>query len=319
MVLVIGSKSPGRTIGLKSGDGDDDAEGEKVVSGPQEAVLRVLERMWEIDAETGGVAEDENGVREGYCGLLVNTTQVGAVVGRGGKNITRMRRETGAQIRILPAPRCAAKDDELIQITGELLAVKKAVFAVTGVLQDCPPYEKDVIPLTRSDERASHGASPSSSDPHAEFFPHLYSFLPTLTENHTNACSSPTDADRDVDPETKTNQQEVSFRLLCSNGAAGCIIGKRGAIVRALQNETGASILFAAPLTKSDERVVTISASEVSRAIFCDVFVMCLSLTWVGFISRSALNHGTLLHKMLLFLSLHDRLSMTLRKGVCRV
>uniref|UniRef100_A0A7N2M009 K Homology domain-containing protein n=1 Tax=Quercus lobata TaxID=97700 RepID=A0A7N2M009_QUELO len=36
-----------------------------------------------------------------------------------------------------------------------------------------------------------------------------------------------------------------------------------GTIVRAMQNEAGASIMFAAPLTESRERVVTISAWEV--------------------------------------------------------
>lgn len=64
----------------------------------------------------------------------------------------------------------------------------------------------------------------------------------------------------------KGTQQEVVFRMLCTNHAAGWVIGKRGAIVRALQNESGASIMFAAPLTESGERVATISAWEVCHA-----------------------------------------------------
>lgn len=63
-----------------------------------------------------------------------------------------------------------------------------------------------------------------------------------------------------------TQQQEVVFRMLCTNHAAGWVIGKRGAIVRALQNESGASIMFAAPLTESGERVAIISAWEVCHA-----------------------------------------------------
>lgn len=96
-------------------EGDDEDEKE-LVSVAQEGVIRVCERMWEVDAHSRRVDDSEKGVSEGYCGLLADTTQIGAVVGRGGKNVVRMRRESGAQIRILPAPPCAAKDDELIQV-----------------------------------------------------------------------------------------------------------------------------------------------------------------------------------------------------------
>ncbi|KAJ6288293.1 hypothetical protein OIU76_024308 [Salix suchowensis] len=42
----------------------------------------------------------------------------------------------------------------------------------------------------------------------------------------------------------------------------GSVIGTGGSIVRALQNETGASITFAPPITNSDDRLVTVSAME---------------------------------------------------------
>lgn len=61
-------------------------------------------------------------------------------------------------------------------------------------------------------------------------------------------------------------EEEVVFRMLCTKHAAGWVIGKRGAIVRALENESGASIMFAASLTESGERVATISAREVCHA-----------------------------------------------------
>jgi poly(rC)-binding protein 2/3/4 len=50
--------------------------------------------------------------------------------------------------------------------------------------------------------------------------------------------------------------------MICSHGAAGSIIGTGGSIVRALQNQTGASISFAPPITNSDDRLVTVSALE---------------------------------------------------------
>lgn len=58
-------------------------------------------------------------------------------------------------------------------------------------------------------------------------------------------------------------EQEVVYRLLCSNDRVGGVIGKGGTIVKALQNETGASISFGGSVAECDERIITISALEV--------------------------------------------------------
>ncbi|KAF9678203.1 hypothetical protein SADUNF_Sadunf07G0010600 [Salix dunnii] len=236
-ILVVGPASPERKIAV--------AEDETVeVSAAQEAVVRVLERMWEMDAEKDG------GDCKGYCGLLANMSQIGAVVGREGRNIKRMKRASGAHIWILPPPLCASSEDQLIQITGSsTVAVKKAVIDVTSCLQDCTPYEKDEVSLSLGAVRKRSG---SPGDPHAEFFPHLCSLLPTYSGNIATG----------VDHKKPNEQLQVQFRMICSHGAAGSIIGKGGSIVRALQNETGASITLAPPITNSAGRVVTVSASE---------------------------------------------------------
>ncbi|KAF2295808.1 hypothetical protein GH714_034075 [Hevea brasiliensis] len=227
VIVVIGPASPGRRIALKSMEGDDEDEKE-LVSVAQEAVIRVCERMWGLALIADGLMI----VRGAKCGLW-------------NKNIGSF----------FPCE----KDFMLWQITGDILAVKKALVAVTECLHDCPPYNKEPMLLNRPVERASHI---SSSDLHAEFFPHLSSLLPPLIENSANSHSLSSDADEDPNQDVKSTRQEVSFRLLCSNGAAGSIIGKKGTIVRTLQNETGASIMFAAPITMSGARVVTISAFE---------------------------------------------------------
>ncbi|XP_022775036.1 RNA-binding KH domain-containing protein RCF3 isoform X4 [Durio zibethinus] len=258
VILIVGSGSIKRRFGLDEGEECD-------VSCAQEAMIRVFERVWEVEAgrESGNACDGEE--EEAYCGLLADTTQIGAVVGRGGKNIVRMRTESGAKIRILPPPLCGRKNDELIQITGGTLAVKKALVAVSNCLQACPPLDREPTPMTTPTELPSRGTSP---DPHKEFFPHLSSLLPPMPANSVSAASnahfSSMDADRDSNLDSNGTQKEVVFRMLCSNGAAGAIIGKRGAIVRALQNQTGASIMFASPVTKSGERVVTISALEIT-------------------------------------------------------
>lgn len=147
--------------------------------------------------------------------------------------------------------------------------MKKALIEVSTSLQDCLPTDKAPTPLTRPLGGSSFGSSP---DPHAELLPHFSSPLPPLPGNLGSRTSNgntslPIHPDVVVSgKEKKGTEQEVVFRMLCSNHAAGCVIGKKGVIVRALQNEAGASISFAAPLTESGERVVAISAWEVCHA-----------------------------------------------------
>ncbi|KAG7969701.1 hypothetical protein I3843_07G044800 [Carya illinoinensis] len=241
-------------VGFGPRDGRD-------VSSAQEAVLRVFESVSEKVGDGGW---------DVACWkMLAHTSQVGAVMGRGGQNIRRVRTETGAQIRILPAPHWTAEDDVLIQITGDLSAVKKALVDVSSSLQDCPPFDKAPTHMTRPLEDSPYGACPES-----QAHPiHVSSSLPlplpqnsgtSASHGDTSPLSLPRYAERVVCDKDKKDSphQEVVFRMLCSDHAAGWVIGKRGAIVKALQNEAGASIMFAAPTNESGDRVVTISAWE---------------------------------------------------------
>lgn len=143
------------------------------------------------------------------------------------------------------------------------MAVKKALIAVSHCLQDCPPLGKAPVSLSTPTVSSSDR---STSDPQVELFPHLNSWLPSM-ENLTLNDASKRTTNSNGTPSFDSNgtERQVVFRLLCSNNIAGSVIGKRGAIVRALESKTGASIIFAAPLSKFEERVVTISASEVSH------------------------------------------------------
>ncbi|KAK9281039.1 hypothetical protein L1049_003931 [Liquidambar formosana] len=126
--------------------------GEEEGSLAQQALVRVFERILKVDEERGGgSAESEKGEEkekkeEGggnvvVCRLLAPSNQVGCVLGRGGKIVEKIRQESGAQIRVLPKdhiPACASQGDELIQITGNFPAVKKALLSVSSCLQDNP-------------------------------------------------------------------------------------------------------------------------------------------------------------------------------------
>ncbi|KAJ7943748.1 KH domain-containing protein family [Quillaja saponaria] len=240
-------------LGGKGGDEYEGEEREEVkVTTAQEAMIRVFERVWELEAE--------NEIRGKVTGkLLAHTSQIGAVLGKGGNRVQTIRNYSGANIRVLPPPLCGTEEEELIQITGDILAVKKALIAVSSCLQDHPPLDKARTSLSRPIATSPLGPSP---DIHTEFFPHLTSRLPPVQVKPVSYASQGTTSSKGGCRGATGRQQEVVFRLLVSNKDAGSLIGHRGTMVRALQNETGASIIFAAPTNEFGERIVTISALE---------------------------------------------------------
>lgn len=69
--------------------------------------------------EAGEAEKGNNGGGLVCCRLLAATSQVGCVLGRGGKIVEKIRHESGAHVRVLPRdqiPPCASPGDELIQV-----------------------------------------------------------------------------------------------------------------------------------------------------------------------------------------------------------
>ncbi|KAL0733663.1 hypothetical protein Bca4012_009873 [Brassica carinata] len=276
VVFIVGSTTVDKSFLLTDRVGDYLSGGEHEgwvtceVSAAQAALIRVLERSWAVLAEkdSGGVVEEGDG-KEAYCGMLADRSQIGAVMGLGGKNVEWIRRNSGAMIRVLPPPVCGANSDELIQITGGVLAVKKALVMVSTFLQNSPPLNGYPPPLcSKAYESSTNG---NSEDPHSEFFPNLRSSssLPSASEAAASTSRSPSRYEEGNSFQgSKVTDKKVVFKIICTSLAAGGIIGKQGTSIRALQNETGASISIAAPLKASGERVVTITARESLESRF---------------------------------------------------
>ncbi|MQL73843.1 hypothetical protein Taro_006224 [Colocasia esculenta] len=266
VVHVVGPERPRRSVpvGASGRGGGEEAPGavEVEVSAAQVGVLRVFERALGMAEEVeGGGGSAGAGVT---CKLLAAMGQVGSVMGKGGKNIDKVRKETGARIRVLPPenlPACASPSDEVVQITGDALAVKKALVAICDCLQNNPPSDKaqnvnrnvTVPKVTIPDVRGD--------------LSHRNSFPASATGSSTEYTSTDHQATIGVDRlsmfDQKRSQDKVSFRLLCPNDKIGGVIGKGGTIIKALENETGTSIDVGATVAESEERVITISASEV--------------------------------------------------------
>lgn len=213
-------------------------------SAAQLALIRVFERMVEKDNNN-----EENNKKSVGCRLLAPSYQVGCVLGRGGKIIEKIRQESGAQVRILPKDHSPIPPpgDEFIQITGNFNAVKKALLAVSSCLQD---------------NVGNSGGFKSSGGAQLEPYPQRGPHPP---DHHSRGYSSFPGSESARPAHRMFVEEEVVYKMLCQQDKVGSLIGKGGSVVRALQNETGASIQIVDAGPDSDERVVVISALENSE------------------------------------------------------
>ncbi|CAN1302848.1 KH domain-containing protein HEN4 [Linum perenne] len=232
------------------------------VSKAQEALVRVLERVLEVAAETDG-----GGVPEGRivsCRLLAEGIHAGSVIGKGGKVVEKIKKDFGVKIRVMKdkLPLCAASTEEMIEIEGEVMGVKRALVSVSRCLQESQLSDRtrmsgskpvEVVPRDFPDMRlnvlSQHASMPGS--------------VPTISSAYTSGGHSLSlESDRMPNLDNRTLLEEVAFRILCSNDRVGGIIGSGGSIIRSLQEETGASIVIGASVPECDERLITIAASE---------------------------------------------------------
>lgn len=136
-----------------------------------------------------------------------------------------------------------------MQITGNFDAVKKALLSVTSCLQDSAANSGSF--------KLSGGAAPPAQ---VEPFPQRGPYAP---DHHSRGYSSFPGPEGAGPPHHRGFvEEEVVFKLLCHQDKVGSLIGKGGSVVRAMQNETGASIQIVDVGPDSDERVVVISARE---------------------------------------------------------
>ncbi|KAL0384399.1 UNVERIFIED_CONTAM: KH domain-containing protein HEN4 [Sesamum radiatum] len=196
-------------------------------------IVRVFERVVEVAAEGDDVAAIDGVVS---CRLLVWKNQGGAIIGKGGKVVEKIRKDTGCRIKVLTVEG-SLPTDEIVEIgtkireskiEGNVLAVKKALVAVTGRLQEFPPLDRTRTFGTRPLEAES--VPIPSVDLPLQGAPILQQ-MPSNSANH-------------------------------ASGIVGGIIGKGGSIVKALQTETGASISIGPTIAECDERLITITAME---------------------------------------------------------
>ncbi|KAL3014803.1 hypothetical protein AAZX31_06G124900 [Glycine max] len=252
----------------------------------QEALLLIHERILESDAAFG-VAEDDEEYGAGRGGgagrdrvatrLVVSRMHVGCLLGKGGKIIEQMRMETKTQIRILPRdhnlPRCVSMSEEIVQVVGDVNAVKNALVIISSRLRESQHRDRshfhgrvhsperffspddDYVPHVTSGSRrssvdgASFGSRGSNTNSRNNNHPSLsYAMEPG---------AAPV-----VDDAQGFYGEELVFRILCPVEKVDLIIGESDGIVEFLQSEVGVDVKVTDPVGGSDEQIIIITSEE---------------------------------------------------------
>ncbi|XXG66859.1 hypothetical protein AAC387_Pa06g0342 [Persea americana] len=278
-----------------SDDRRRDSEGRLSAYSPaQEALLMIHERILESDSafelgDDGGGGRDDEGEKYGRRAagggggrvatrLVVPRSNVGSLLGKGGKIIERMRVETNTQIRILPRdhnlPNCVSMSEEIVQVVGDGSAVKKAVAIISSRLKEsllrdrssfrgrmhsperfCLPddeftYTSNVPFQSTLDRPTSRPRSSSGLD---TFRGNAYSSRPGFA--FESAATSLAD-------QKQFFGEDLLFRILCPINKVESVMGESDGIIEMLRGDIGVEVTVTDPLPGSAERIIIISSDE---------------------------------------------------------
>ncbi|CAN6207503.1 unnamed protein product [Urochloa humidicola] len=261
--IRIGESVPGceeRVITIFSSSREtntvDDAEDK--VCPAQDALFRVHERL---ASDEGPRNEDSEEVPQVTVRLLVPSDQIGCIIGKGGHIIQGIRSETGAQIRVLSndhIPACAINGDELLQISGDAIVVRKALRQVSSRLHDNPSKSQPHLASSFAQPYAGSSHLGSSSAAPVVGITPVISAFGGYKGDVAGDWPSVYQPRRD-----EGSAKEFSLRLLCAAANVGGVIGKGGGIIKQIRQESGAFIKVDSSNSGSeDDCIITVSAKE---------------------------------------------------------
>lgn len=171
----------------------------------------------------------------------------------------------------------------LLQISGTLDAVKKALQSVSQHLLESYPRFQDSFPASMVGP-SSHSFGPPP--PRPDRFPPQ----PRPFHGHGAPFSGFHDGEAIIPGRAP---EALTFRLLCNEEKVGGVIGKGGSIIKALQHETGCEIKVLDGAGGSEDRLIIISGPAVRFLFFTlfhllsIVFFFLSSFLWFNIINRA--------------------------------
>ncbi|KAL6009097.1 hypothetical protein ACLOJK_022324 [Asimina triloba] len=264
--IRIGESIPGceeRVITIFSSSQETNAfeDSGDMVCPAQDALFRVHERL--VADEAAGEEDGDMNNRQITIRLLVPSDQIGCIIGKGGQIIQGIRSETGAQIRIVKnehLPVCALSTDELLQISGEAAVVKKALFQIASRLHENPSRSQHLLVSAMSNLYQPGGQyiGPNAGAPLVGVAPLIGPYGgykgDSGSEWSSHSFYPP--------PRDESSSKEFCLRLVCPTGNIGGVIGKGGAIIKQIRQESGAFIKVDSSSAEGEDCIISISSKE---------------------------------------------------------
>ncbi|XP_051129922.1 uncharacterized protein LOC127250601 [Andrographis paniculata] len=165
--------------------------------------------------------------------LLIAGSQAGGLIGVSGQNIENLRNTSGATVAVLSPnqlPPCASahESDRVVQISGDVPAVLRAVVEIGCQLRENPP--KQVISISPSYSAGYHRQS-------------------------QQLCVDPASADY------------ATLELLVPENLVGGLIGRFGANISRIRNESGANIKVYGSRGEQTQRQIHLGGSAQQVAL----------------------------------------------------
>ncbi|KAJ4835399.1 hypothetical protein Tsubulata_010564 [Turnera subulata] len=259
----IGETVPGcdeRVVTIYSGSEATNAYGDSgsMICPAQDALFRIHDKV--IAEDLHGDDESE-GAQQVVARLLVPSDQIGCILGKGGNIVQTIRSETGAQIRIHKdhnLPPCALSSDELVQVSGEVGVVKKALYEIASRLHDNPSRTQHLlvssVPTLYPSTGSLIGAPGGAQLVVAPYVPSYGSYKGESGDWSRSLYSAPRD---------ELSSREFSLRIVCPTANIGGVIGKGGAIINQIRQESGAAIKVDSSAADGDDCLIVVSAKEI--------------------------------------------------------
>ncbi|CAA0842731.1 Unknown protein [Striga hermonthica] len=196
------SRHEERVIIISSEDSDN------VFSDAENALHQIVSLILKDDeGDTEALKVGAGHVAANTVRLLIAGSQAGGLIGVSGQNIVNLRTTSGAAITVLSPnqlPPCASahESDRVVQISGELPAVLRAVVEIGCQLRDNPPKQ-------------------------------------VISANPTNNTGFRRQSQHYVDPNSGSY---VNLDVMVPENLVGGLIGRFGANISRIRNESGANI-----------------------------------------------------------------------------
>ncbi|XP_058737498.1 uncharacterized protein LOC131609725 [Vicia villosa] len=173
---------------------------------------KALEQIAKLILKEDGSSLDTSRVNAGHVAantirLLIAGSQAGGLIGMSGQNIEKLRNSSGAMISVLAPsqlPLCASahESDRVVQLSGDVSTVLKALEEIGIQLRENPP--RQVISISPTYNYAAVRPSQPYLDPNSVDY--------------------------------------VTFEMLISETMVGGLIGRSGSNISRIRNESGAMI-----------------------------------------------------------------------------